>query len=250
MNTLYLYLSVRNMYKFSYEHPRHLHNIVHVKFALLYLHWLHHPLLHPHFMTARHAAPAGGSVIHFIFNCALATSHVLPKSAGLRNCGALIVAWQNTHDLLRTLLSTHVGLVHLVLAGCFQYPCLSEWIAPVFIRWHFFQNSSDDTWWQLISQLWEEHSCHYMSFAFMTVYRELEWHHHAVQAVRFPFPTNGEVTSHPVKAWNAGRPSHLASPSAWAIYSCGVKIPECSASTKWEPETVTTILLRHTNAYD
>ena len=36
---------------------------------------------------------------------------------------------------------------------------------------------------------------------------------HAVQAVRFPFPANDEVTSHPVKAWNAGRPLHLASPS-------------------------------------
>ena len=35
-------------------------------------------------------------------------------------------------------------------------------------------------------------------------------------------------------------------------HSCCVKIPECrdSASTKCEPETVTTILLRHTNAYD
>ena len=38
--------------------------------------------------------------------------------------------------------------------------------------------------------------------------------YHAVQAVRFPFPANGEVTSHPVKARNAGRPPHLASPSA------------------------------------
>ena len=31
---------------------------------------------------------------------------------------------------------------------------------------------------------------------------------HAVQAVRFPFPANDEVTSHPVKAWNGGRPPH------------------------------------------
>ena len=37
---------------------------------------------------------------------------------------------------------------------------------------------------------------------------------HAVQAVRFPFPVNDEVTSHHVKAWNAGMPPHLASPSA------------------------------------
>ena len=37
---------------------------------------------------------------------------------------------------------------------------------------------------------------------------------HAVQAVRSPFPANDEVTSHPVKAWNAGRPPHVASPSA------------------------------------
>ena len=37
---------------------------------------------------------------------------------------------------------------------------------------------------------------------------------YAVQAVRFPFPANGEVTSHPVKARDAGRPPHLASPSA------------------------------------
>ena len=37
---------------------------------------------------------------------------------------------------------------------------------------------------------------------------------HAVQAVRFPFPANDEVTSHPVKARNAGRPPHVASPSA------------------------------------
>ena len=44
-------------------------------------------------MTARHATPAGGSVIHFIFHCALATSHVHPKYAGLGNGGALIVAW-------------------------------------------------------------------------------------------------------------------------------------------------------------
>ena len=38
--------------------------------------------------------------------------------------------------------------------------------------------------------------------------------YHAVQAVRFPFPANDEVTSHPVKAWHAGKPPHLASPSA------------------------------------
>ena len=31
---------------------------------------------------------------------------------------------------------------------------------------------------------------------------------HAVQAVYFPFPANDEVTSHPVKARNAGRPPH------------------------------------------
>ena len=37
---------------------------------------------------------------------------------------------------------------------------------------------------------------------------------HAVQAVRFPFPVNDEVTSDHVKAWNAGMPPHLASPSA------------------------------------
>ena len=36
---------------------------------------------------------------------------------------------------------------------------------------------------------------------------------HAVQAVHFPFPAIDEVRSHPVKAWNAGRPPHLASPS-------------------------------------
>ena len=40
---------------------------------------------------------------------------------------------------------------------------------------------------------------------------------HAVQAVRFPFPANGEVTSHPVKARNAERPPHLALPRAWTI---------------------------------
>ena len=37
---------------------------------------------------------------------------------------------------------------------------------------------------------------------------------HAVQAVRFPFPANGEVTSHSVKARNAERPPHLALPRA------------------------------------
>ena len=37
---------------------------------------------------------------------------------------------------------------------------------------------------------------------------------HAVQAVRFHFPANDEVTSHPVNALTAGRPTHLASPSA------------------------------------
>ena len=72
---------------------------------------------------------------------------------------------------------------------------------------------------------------------------------HGVQAVRFPFPANGEVKSHPVKARNAGRPHHFAN---CLSHNCCVKILECraSASTKCEPETVTTNLLRHTNAYD
>ena len=35
---------------------------------------------------------------------------------------------------------------------------------------------------------------------------------HAVQVVHFPSPANGEVTSHPVKARNVGRPPHLALP--------------------------------------
>ena len=75
---------------------------------------------------------------------------------------------------------------------------------------------------------------------------------HAVQAVRFPFPANGEVTLHPVKARNAGRPPHLASPSAWAMavasrYRNGWF---ASGSTKCEPETVANNLLRHTNAYN
>ncbi len=185
-------MSVRNMYKLSYQHPPHFHNIVHVKSAFLHLHWHLHPLVHPHLMTARRAAHAGGSVIHFIFHCALATSHVHPKSAGLRNCGALIVAWPHTWPASYPTLNTCVGLgvVHLVLAGCFQYPCVSEWIAPVFHRWHYFLDSSEYTWRQLTSQLWEEHSWHFMSLAFLTVYRELAWHHQAVQAVRFPFPTN------------------------------------------------------------
>ena len=69
---------------------------------------------------------------------------------------------------------------------------------------------------------------------------------HAVQTVRFPFPANGEVVSHPVKARNAGRPPHLASPSACAIavvsrYRNGWF---ASGNTKCEPETVTTNLLR------
>ena len=81
------------MYKSSYQHPPYLHNIMHVKSAFLHLHRLLHPLVHPHLMAARHAAPAGGNAIHFIFHCALATSQVHPKSAGLGNCGALIVAW-------------------------------------------------------------------------------------------------------------------------------------------------------------
>ena len=80
------------MYKSSYQHPPHLHNILHVKSAFLHLHRLLHPLVHPHLMAARHAAPAGGNVIHFIFHCALATSQVHPKSVGLGNCGALIIA--------------------------------------------------------------------------------------------------------------------------------------------------------------
>ena len=84
------------MYKLSYEHLPHLHNIVHVKSAFLHLHWLLHLLVHPYLTTARHAAPADGSVIHFISHCALATSQVHPKSAGLGNCGALIVAWPHT----------------------------------------------------------------------------------------------------------------------------------------------------------
>ena len=54
------------------------------------------PLVHPHLMAARHAAPAGGNVIHLIFHCALATSQVHPKSAGLGYCGALIVVWPHT----------------------------------------------------------------------------------------------------------------------------------------------------------
>ena len=67
----------------------------HVKSAVLHLHRLLHPLVHPHLMAARHAVPAGGNVIHFIFHCALATSQVHPKSAGLGLCGALIVAWSH-----------------------------------------------------------------------------------------------------------------------------------------------------------
>ena len=62
------------MYKSSYQHPPQLHNIMHVKSAFLHLLRLLHPLVHPHLMAARHAAPAGGNVIHFIFHCALATS--------------------------------------------------------------------------------------------------------------------------------------------------------------------------------
>ena len=81
------------MYKWSYQHPPHLHNIMHVKSAFLHLHRLLHPLVHPHLIAARLAAPAGGNVIHCIFHCALATPQVHPKSAGLGNCGALIVAW-------------------------------------------------------------------------------------------------------------------------------------------------------------
>ena len=50
--------------------------------------------------------------------CALATSQVHQKTAGLGNCGALIVAFP-IHDLPRILLSTHAGLVHLVFSGCF-----------------------------------------------------------------------------------------------------------------------------------
>lgn len=33
---------------------------------------------------------------------------------------------------------------------------------------------------------------------------------HVDQAVHFPFPTNADVTSHPVQAWNAGSAMHLS----------------------------------------
>ena len=90
---LSIHTSVRNMYKSSYQHPPHLHNNMHVKSAFLHLHRLLHPLVHPHLMAERLAAPVDGHVIHFIFHCALATSQVHPKSAGLGNCGAFIVSW-------------------------------------------------------------------------------------------------------------------------------------------------------------
>jgi hypothetical protein len=40
---------------------------------------------------------------------------------------------------------------------------------------------------------------------------------HADQVIRFPFPANADVTSHPVKAWNAGSALHLLLPSAGAM---------------------------------
>ena len=57
-------------------------------------------------VAARHTAPAGGNVIHFIFHCALVTSQVHPKSAGLGNCGALIVAWPHIWPASYPILNT------------------------------------------------------------------------------------------------------------------------------------------------
>ena len=118
-------------------------------------------------------ARAGGSVVHFIFHCALATSQVHLKFAGVGNGGALIVAWHHTwpasyptttnnnNPLFQTwrynIHSVHSkwkhnmswwASVYCVGGIFFQFPCLSDCIVGVrvFHRWHYFQTSRDHTW--------------------------------------------------------------------------------------------------------
>ena len=171
-------------------------------------------------MTARHAAPADGSVIHFIFHCALATSHVHPKYAGLGNSGALIVAWPHTWPASYPTLNTCCSAGASCVGGRFS------------IYLPFLVNSTILSPLTLLSELPRSYimtiNLSVMGRTFMTlsvvgildsVHRVDVASSHAVQAVHFPFPANDEDTSHPVKAWNGGRPPHLASPSAWAVAS-------------------------------
>ena len=152
------------MYTFSYQHPSHLHNIVHVRSAFLHLHWLLNPLVHPHLMGAWHAAPAGVSVIHFIFHCALATSQVHPKSAGLGNCGALIVVWPHTWHASYPTLNTCWASASCV-GGMFSIS-LTCWV-----------NSTSLSPFTLLSELPRSYMMT-INLAFLTVFTELTWHHH------------------------------------------------------------------------
>ena len=95
-------------------------------------------------------APAGVSVIHFIFHCALATSQVHPKSAGLGNCWALIVAWPHRWPSSYPTLNTCWASASCVGGIFFDFiDLLSE--KHQFFTLNGFQNCRDHTWWQLIS---------------------------------------------------------------------------------------------------
>ena len=67
----------------------HFHNNEQGKFALMHLHQPLQPAEHPHFITARHAAPAGGSSIHLTSHKATSFFRAHPKSDELGWCGAL-----------------------------------------------------------------------------------------------------------------------------------------------------------------
>ena len=235
------------MYKLSYEHPPHLHKIVPVKSAFLHLHWLLHPLVHPQLMSARHAAPAGGNVIHFIFHCALATSQVHPKSAGLGNCGVLIVAWPHTWPASYPTLNTCCSAGASCVGGRFS------------ISLPFLVNSTILSPLMLLSELPPSYimtiNLSVMGRTFMTLsVVDILDSVHIVDVASsccpggtFSFPGEWRryLTSSQGMEWRKATAFSVAK-----CLSCCVNIPECSASTKCEPETVTTNILRHTNAYD
>ena len=77
-------------------HPQHLHNNVQGKISFTHLHRRLEPLTHPHFKTARHAAPAGGRFVPFTSHWADAFSRFQPSSSALGSCGALRRAWPHT----------------------------------------------------------------------------------------------------------------------------------------------------------
>ena len=164
-------------------------------------------------MTARQAVPACGSVIHFIFYCALATSQVHPKS--------VIVAWPHTWPASYPTLNTRRRANASGVGGLFS------------ISMHFWVNSTSLSPLTLLSELTRSYmitinlSIVGRTFMILSVVGILDSGHiadvassyasHALQAMHFPFPPNDEVRSHRFKAWNARRPPHLASPIAWSI---------------------------------